>query len=205
LRLSWTIPYPHIPQDILHVGPLHIRWYGVMYVVGYVIGNALARYRVRRGRSLLSRSQIDGLIAYAVIGMLIGARAVYIVVYSRLDFRHDPPEVLRIWHGGLSFHGAILGMAAASAVFARRARLPWLAVTDTIAVCGAPGLFFGRIGNFINAELYGRVSNVPWAMIFPTDPTHLPRHPSQLYEAVGEGLFVAAIVWWIDGRSHASG
>jgi len=176
-----------------------------MYVVGYVIGNALARYRVRRGRSLLSRSQIDGLIAYAVIGMLIGARAVYIVVYSRLDFRHDPPEVLRIWHGGLSFHGAILGMAAASAVFARRARLPWLAVTDTIAVCGAPGLFFGRIGNFINAELYGRVSNVPWAMIFPTDPTHLPRHPSQLYEAVGEGLFVAAIVWWIDGRSHASG
>lgn len=205
MLLSPTIPYPHIPPDILHVGPLHIRWYGVMYVVGYVVGDALARVRVRRGRSALSLPQIDTLIAYAVIGMLVGARTVYMIVYSTFDFRHDPLEVLRIWHGGLSFHGAILGMAVASAVFARRASLPWLAVTDTIAVCGAPGLFFGRIGNFINGELYGRVASVPWAMIFPADPTHLPRHPSQLYEAVGEGLIVAAIVWWVDRRSHASG
>jgi phosphatidylglycerol:prolipoprotein diacylglycerol transferase len=176
-----------------------------MYVVGYVVGDALARVRLRRGRSALSLPQIDALIAYAVVGMLVGARAVYMIVYSTFDFRHDPLEVLRIWHGGLSFHGAILGMAIASAVFARRAGLPWLAVTDTIAVCGAPGLFFGRIGNFINGELYGRVTSVPWAMIFPADPTHLPRHPSQLYEAVGEGLIVAAIVWWVDRRSHASG
>ncbi len=200
-----TIPYPHIPPDILHIGPIHIRWYGVMYVIGYVVGDMLARYRIRRGRSLLSRPQIDSLLVYAVIGMLIGARLVYIVVYGRLDLRHDPLEALRIWHGGLSFHGAILGMAVASAAFARRAKLPWLGVLDTIAVCGAPGLFFGRLGNFINAELYGRVTNVPWAMIFPTDPTHLPRHPSQLYEAVGEGILVAGIVWWIDRRSHASG
>jgi phosphatidylglycerol:prolipoprotein diacylglycerol transferase len=96
-------------------------------------------------------------------------------------------------------------MALASGLFARRAKVPWLGVTDTIAVCGTPGLFFGRIGNFINAELYGRPSAVPWAMIFPTDPTHLPRHPSQLYEAVGEGIIVAAIVWWVDVRSHARG
>ncbi len=200
-----TIPYPHIPPDILHIGPIHIRWYGVMYVIGYIVGDMLARYRIRRGRSLLSRPQIDSLLVYAVIGMLIGARLVYIIVYGRLDLRHDPLEALRIWHGGLSFHGAILGMAVASAAFARRAKLPWLGVLDTIAVCGAPGLFFGRLGNFINAELYGRVTNVPWAMIFPTDPTRLPRHPSQLYEAVGEGMLVAGIVWWVDRRSHASG
>ncbi len=205
MLLPLTIPYPHIPPDLLHIGPFHIRWYGVMYVIGYFVGEMLARYRIRRGRSLLSRPQIDSLLLYAMIGMLIGARLVYIIVYGRLDFRHDPLEALRIWHGGLSFHGAILGMAVASAVFARRAKLPWLSVVDTIAVCGAPGLFFGRIGNFINAELYGRVTNVPWAMIFPTDPTRLPRHPSQLYEAVGEGLFVAGIVWWVDRRSHASG
>jgi phosphatidylglycerol:prolipoprotein diacylglycerol transferase len=205
MLLPLTIPYPHIPPDILHIGPIHIRWYGVMYVIGYAVGDMLARYRIRRGRSLLSRPQFDSLLAYAIIGMLIGARVVYIVVYSRLDLRRDPLEALRIWHGGLSFHGAILGMAVASALFARRAKVPWLGVTDTIAVCGAPGLFFGRIGNFINAELYGRVTHVPWAMIFPTDPTSLPRHPSQLYEAVGEGILVAGIVWWIDRRSHASG
>lgn len=205
LLLPPTIRYPHIPPDILHIGPFRIRWYAVMYVIGYLVGDVLARYRIRRGRSLLTRPQIDSLLVYAMIGMLLGARLVYIVVYGRFDLWHDPLEALRIWHGGLSFHGAILGMAVASAVFARREKLPWLGVVDTIAVCGAPGLFFGRIGNFINAELYGRVTNVPWAMIFPTDPTQLPRHPSQLYEAVGEGLVVAAIVWWIDRRSHADG
>ncbi len=205
LLLPRTLRFPRISPDILHIGPIRIRWYAVMYVIGYMVGDVLARHRIRRGRSLLTRPQIDNLLVYAMIGMLVGARVVYILVYGRLDLRHDPLEALRIWHGGLSFHGAILGMTVASAVFAHREKLPWLGVVDTIAVCGAPGLFFGRIGNFINAELYGRVTNVPWAMIFPTDPTQLPRHPSQLYEAVGEGLFVAGIVWWIDRRSHASG
>jgi phosphatidylglycerol---prolipoprotein diacylglyceryl transferase len=200
-----TIPYPHIPPDILHIGPIRVRWYGVMYVVGYVVGVWLARRRVDLGRSVLSKSQIDDLLGYAVVGMLIGARVVYMVVYSTVDLAHDPLELVRIWHGGLSFHGAIIGMTLASVVFARRRSVPWLAVTDTIAVCGAPGLFFGRLGNFINAELYGRVTSVPWAMIFPTDPSHLPRHPSQLYEAVGEGVLVAALVWWVDRRSHAGG
>ena len=202
---STPIPYPQIPPDILHVGPFRLRWYGVMYLVGYVVGITLARRRIASGRSLLTQPQVDSLVGYAVIGMLIGARIVYMVAYDRATLARDPLETLRLWHGGLSFHGAILGMTAASVLFARRVKVPWLGVTDTIAVCGAPGLFFGRIGNFINAELYGRVTNVPWAMIFPTDPSHLPRHPSQLYEAVGEGVFVAAIVWWIDRRSHASG
>ena len=198
------IPYPRIPPDIIRIGPFRLRWYAVMYVIGYIVGVQLARLRIARGWSLLSREQIDSLVSYAVIGMLIGARLTYMIVYRR-DAAHDPWEWFKVWHGGLSFHGAILGMAAASALFARRAKLPWLGVTDTIAVCGAPGLFFGRIGNFINAELYGRVTNVPWAMVFPTDPTNLPRHPSQLYEAFGEGVVVAAIVWWIDRRSHTGG
>lgn len=199
------IPYPRIPPDLVRIGPFRLRWYSLMYVIGYVVGAWLARRRVNLGRSLLNKKQIDDLIAYAVVGMLIGARLVYMIVYSRVDLAHDPLEVLRVWHGGLSFHGAIIGMATASAVFARRIGLPWLAVTDTIAVCGTPGLFFGRIGNFINAELYGRVTSAPWAMIFPTDPSHQPRHPSQLYEAVGEGLIVSAVLWWVDRRSHADG
>jgi phosphatidylglycerol---prolipoprotein diacylglyceryl transferase len=199
------IPYPRIPPDIIRIGPFRVRWYGVMYLIGYIVGIALARYRIVKGRSALTVAQIDSLVGYAVVGMLIGARLTYMFVYSRADWRSDPLEVLRVWHGGLSFHGAILGMTVASALFARRAGLPWLTVTDTITVCGTPGLFFGRLGNFINAELYGRVTTVPWAMVFPTDPTHLPRHPSQLYEAIGEGILVAAVIWWIDARSHDQG
>jgi phosphatidylglycerol:prolipoprotein diacylglycerol transferase len=176
-----------------------------MYLVGYVVGIWLARLRIARGRSALDRRQLDDLVGYALIGMLIGARLVYMIVYGRSDVRADPLEWLRVWHGGLSFHGAIIGMTAASALFARRRAVPWLAVTDTIAVCGAPGLFFGRLGNFINAELYGRPTRLPWGMVFPTDPAQLARHPSQLYEAIGEGIVVAAIVWWIDRRTHASG
>jgi phosphatidylglycerol:prolipoprotein diacylglycerol transferase len=196
------IPYPRIPPDIIHVGPFRLRWYGVMYFIGYVVGVVLARRRITLGRSALDRQQIDSLVTYAVIGMLIGARLIYVLVYGRADIAGHPLEVFAIWNGGLSFHGAVLGMTVASALLARRIHVPWLAVTDTIAVCGAPGLFFGRLGNFINAELYGRVTTVPWAMIFPTDPTQMPRHPSQLYEAIGEGLIVAAVVWWIDRRSH---
>jgi phosphatidylglycerol:prolipoprotein diacylglycerol transferase len=199
------IPYPRISPDVIHVGPLHVRWYGVMYFIGYVVGVALARRRITLGRSALDRHQIDSLVTYAVIGMLIGARLIYMLVYGRADLIAHPLELFYIWHGGLSFHGAILGMATASALFARRINVPWLTVVDTMAVCGAPGLFFGRLGNFINAELYGRATNVPWAMIFPTDPTQLPRHPSQLYEAVGEGILVAGIVWWVDRQSHAHG
>jgi phosphatidylglycerol:prolipoprotein diacylglycerol transferase len=199
------IPYPRIPPDIIHVGPFRVRWYGVMYFIGYVVGVAVARRRIRLNRSILDRHQIDSLVTYAVIGMLIGARVIYMLVYARPDLLAHPIDIVKIWEGGLSFHGAIIGMATASLLFARRLKLPWLAITDTIAVCGAPGLFFGRIGNFINAELYGRVTHVPWAMIFPTDPSGLPRHPSQLYEAVGEGVIVAAIVWWVDARSHTNG
>src|SRR5579863_5269539 len=152
------IPYPRIPPDIIHLGPFRLRWYGAMYFVGYCVGVMLARRRIDRGRSLLTREQIDRLIGYAVVGMLVGARLVYEGVYGRADLAHDPVEILRVWRGGLSFHGAILGMTIASALFARRSNVSWLGVTDTIAVCGAPGLFFGRIGNFINAELYGRVT-----------------------------------------------
>jgi phosphatidylglycerol---prolipoprotein diacylglyceryl transferase len=199
------IPYPRIPPDIFRLGPIRLRWYGVMYFIGYVVGVVFARRRIALGRSVLDRQQIDSLVTYAVIGMLIGARVIYMLVYARPDLLAHPIDVFKIWEGGLSFHGAVIGMTTASYFFARRVKVPWLAVTDTIAVCGAPGLFFGRLGNFINAELYGRVTNVPWAMIFPTDPSGLPRHPSQLYEAVGEGIIVAAIVWWVDARSHKKG
>jgi phosphatidylglycerol:prolipoprotein diacylglycerol transferase len=205
VTLELTIPYPHISPVIVAIGPLALRWYGLMYLVGYVVGYRIVAARIRRGAGVLTLGQLDALVGYLVVGMLIGARLVYALVYNPREYQAHPWEVLALWRGGLSFHGAILGMAAACVVFARRHRLPFLAVTDTVALAGTPGLFFGRLGNFINGELYGRPSNVPWAMVFPTDPLHVPRHPSQLYEALAEGVVLAAALWWLDRRAHAGG
>ena len=196
-----TIPYPRIPPVIFRVGPLALRWYGVMYVVGYVVGVGIARRRVRRGLVPFDESAIDAWIGYLVVGMLLGARLVYVLVYDPSHYAADPLDALAVWHGGLSFHGAVLGMTAACLVFARRYRVPFWTLADTLALGGAPGLFFGRLGNFINGELYGRVTNVPWAMVFPTDPLRLPRHPSQLYEAVCEGIILFLIVRTLERKS----
>lgn len=200
-----VIPYPHIPPEIVRIGPLASRWYGVMYLVGYVVGYRLALARIARGATSLTRAQLDTLLGYLVIGMLIGARIIYVLVYDPAEYRAHPAEILAIWRGGLSFHGAILGMSVGCALFARRFHLSILEITDTVALCGSPGLFFGRIGNFINGELYGRPSNVPWAMIFPSDPLHVPRHPSQLYEAVAEGVLLPLVLLLLDRRAAASG
>src|SRR5258708_28443230 len=137
--------------------------------------------------------------------MLLGARLVYIFVYAPRHFAADPLDAIAIWHGGLSFHGAILGMGVASMLFAWRRDVPFWTLADTIALAGTPGLFFGRIGNFINGELYGRPTTVPWAMIFPRDPLHLPRHPSQLYEAVGEGLVMFVVLRALERRGVPEG
>ncbi|HET9636372.1 MAG TPA: prolipoprotein diacylglyceryl transferase [Gemmatimonadaceae bacterium] len=200
-----TIPYPRIPPDIISIGPFHLRWYAVMYVVGYFIGYRLVLGRIRRGMSALTKEQLDDLLPYLVIGMLIGARLIYVFVYDFPAYRARPWSGLAIWEGGLSFHGAVLGMAVAVALFAYRHKLSYLAVTDTIALAGTPGLFFGRLGNFINGELYGRPTNVPWAMVFPTDPLHLPRHPSQLYEGIAEGILLAFLLWSLDQVAHRNG
>jgi phosphatidylglycerol:prolipoprotein diacylglycerol transferase len=200
-----VIPFPHIPPVIVSIGPFALRWYGIMYVIGYFVGYRLVMARIRRGASALTEKELDSLIAYLVVGMLIGARVIYVLVYDFRDYRAHPLQVFAVWRGGLSFHGAILGMAVAVALFVRRYRLPYLAVADTIALAGTPGLFFGRLGNFINGELYGRPSDVPWAMIFPSDPLHVPRHPSQLYEAFAEGIVLSLALWFLDRKAHAQG
>jgi phosphatidylglycerol:prolipoprotein diacylglycerol transferase len=199
------IPYPHIPPTIFSLGPVSLRWYAVMYIVGYVVGYQLVMVRVRRGRSSLTKEQLDSLIGYLVVGMLIGARLVYVLVYDPKAYLARPWEALAVWHGGLSFHGAILGMAIGCAVFARKYRLAFLSIIDTVVIAGTPGLFFGRLGNFINGELYGRPGNVPWAMIFPHDPLGVPRHPSQLYEAIAEGILLSLVILWLDRRSRGNG
>jgi phosphatidylglycerol:prolipoprotein diacylglycerol transferase len=196
-----TIPYPRISPVLLHIGPIQIRWYGIMYLVGYVVGYRLLRQRIKRGLLAMSEPDLDALIGYFVVGMLVGARLVYAIVYQPGHYLNEPLEFFRLWHGGLSFHGAMLGMVAACLVFAHRRHVPFWQLGDALAYCGAPGLFFGRLGNFINGELYGRPSHLPWAMIFPSDPLHIPRHPSELYEALGEGVLVFLLLVVLQRRA----
>lgn len=198
-----TIPSPHIPPDIFRLGPFRIRWYGVMYVVGYVVGYRIIKRRVDRRMLRLTQGELDALIGYLVTGMLVGARIMYAVIYQPGHFLDDPLELFAIWHGGLSFHGALIGIALAALVFARLHGVAFWRLADTLAVASTPGLFFGRLGNFINGELYGRVTTVPWAMVFPADPQQLPRHPSQLYEAVVEGLVLFLVLRAFECRATA--
>jgi phosphatidylglycerol:prolipoprotein diacylglycerol transferase len=200
-----TVPYPHIPPELVRIGPVVIRWYGLMYVVGYVVGVRIARARIARGLVAMTERDLDALVGYLMAGMLVGARTVYAIVYEPGHFLNDPLEFFRLWHGGLSFHGAVLGMTVACALFARVHRVPFWEVADTLALAGPPGLFFGRLGNFINGELYGRPSSVPWSMVFPSDPLHVPRHPSQLYEAIGEGILLFLLLRALERRAVARG
>lgn len=192
-----TLPYPKIPPVLVQVGPFALRWYALMYLIGYIAGTALAKWRTRRGLWTLTSDEVDTLVGYLVGGMLVGARLTYVFVYDWPTYSAHPIEILAVWKGGLSFHGAVIGMATACAIFARRHRIPWLMVTDGVAASAPPGLFFGRLGNFINGELYGRPTTLPWAMIFPSDPSATPRHPSQLYEALGEGVMLGLFLWWL--------
>jgi phosphatidylglycerol---prolipoprotein diacylglyceryl transferase len=176
-----------------------------MYLLGYIVGRQIAVRRARRGLIATDADGIDSLVAMLVLGMLVGARLVYATVYDPSIWTRGPFEIFAVWHGGLSFHGAIIGMSAAGILFARKHKLPMLSVLDTIAYSGTPGLCFGRLGNFINAELYGRASDVPWAMVFPSDPQGVPRHPSQLYEAFGEGVLLFFLLRLLQHRASAGG
>jgi phosphatidylglycerol:prolipoprotein diacylglycerol transferase len=200
-----TIPYPRIPPVLFRLGPVAVRWYGLMYFLGYLVGYRIVRARIKRGVILLTQRELDALIGYLVAGMLIGARLLYAIVYEPRHYLQNPVEFARIWHGGLSFHGALIGMTTACVVFARVHHVPFWQVADTLALAGTPGLFFGRVGNFINGELYGRVTTVPWAMVFPADAQQLPRHPSQLYEAIAEGLILFLVLRALERRGVARG
>lgn len=196
---AFVIPFPGIDPVLFELGPLAIRWYGLAYIAGLVFGLWYS-FRLLESERLwgpagppASRGQMHDLLMWVVLGVIIGGRAGYVLFYSAEYYADNPLDALKIWHGGMSFHGGMLGVVVALVLFSRKNRVPLISLADVIAGVVPIGLFFGRLANFVNGELYGRVSDVPWAFVFPHDPSQLPRHPSQLYEAALEGvvLFIA--------------
>ena len=192
--------HPDFDPVALALGPLQIRWYGLMYLLGFAAGWALGRYRASRPRSGWSAAQVDDLVFYIALGVILGGRIGYVLFYGWDSFLQNPLSLLRIWEGGMSFHGGFLGVLAAMALFARKHGRGFWATVDFIAPLIAPGILFGRIGNFINGELWGRVTDLPWGMVFRHTGDGLPRHPSQLYEAALEGVALFVIVWLFSAK-----
>lgn len=190
--------YVHNLDPVLFsLGPLTVRWYGVMYLVGFSLAFLFLRRRHRLGLWKLNSLQTQDLITYLLAGMLIGARAVYVLVYNPEILEDGFWNLFAVWQGGLSYHGAAFGFALAMLIYGRIHRVGFFHLADNVSMGAALGVFFGRIGNFINGELYGRVTDVPWGVIFP-DGGPQPRHPSQLYQGLAEGLLVLAILLLIE-------
>ena len=204
------ISYPALDPVAFSLGPLHFRWYGFMYLLGFASAWLLARVRIRQGgqpgpgRRPWTNEEFDDLATWIFLGVIAGARVGYVLFYDLFILLEDPLELFRIWNGGMSFHGGLLGVLLAFWCFARKSRRSFLEISDFIAPLIPPGLFFGRIGNFINAEHWGTPSNLPWAMIFPGAGL-LPRHPSQLYEAALEGIVLFTILWVASSRKQGRG
>jgi phosphatidylglycerol---prolipoprotein diacylglyceryl transferase len=198
------IPYPRIDPEIARIGPLAIRWYGMMYILGFASSYFLVLYQLKKKAVGITRSQIDDIYFYLVLGLLVGARLGYAVFYNLPFYLTHPLEVFVLWHGGMSFHGGAIGTFLFGYWAMRRKKVSFFKMADLITPTIPLGLFFGRMGNFINGELYGKPSSVPWAMVFP-DAGNVPRHPSQLYEALLEGLVLFAILWFYKERKKRDG
>ena len=190
------LEYPNIDPVAFSIGPLVVHWYGIMYLIGFAAAWFLAQRHNRRINAGFSRDNIADLIFYCAIGVILGGRLGYIFFYNFSAFMEDPLMILRIWQGGMSFHGGFIGVAIAALVYARRISRKFFEVADFVAPLSAIGLGAGRLGNFINGELWGRVTDVPWGMVFPFERAGvLPRHPSQLYQFFLEGVMLFLIVW----------
>lgn len=184
---------------------IQIRWYGLMYVIGFIISGYLFKVLVKDNFFKVTEAKIDSLITTMIVCMFIGARFFYVFIYNWDYYSVNMMELLSVWKGGLSFHGALVGLCVGGYIFARQNKIPWISVMDSVALAGTQGLFFGRLGNFINGELYGRPTNSWVGIIFPNGGGLYPRHASQLYEAILEGLVLSAILWFMKGRTKIYG
>src|SRR5690242_9453339 len=194
-----VLHFPAFNPILVSIGPFAIRWYALAYIAGILIGWLYARAIIRNqrlwgGPAPLTTADYDDFIVWVTLGIILGGRTGYVLFYNPEYFAAHPLEALQLWKGGMSFHGGFTGCIAAVVLFAKSRDIPVLSLGDITCAVGPIGLFLGRLANFINGELWGRETDVPWAMIFPLDPAQLPRHPSQLYEATLEGLVLLLIL-----------
>jgi phosphatidylglycerol:prolipoprotein diacylglycerol transferase len=204
------LTHPQFDPVAVALGPVQIHWYGLTYLVAFGLFLLLAMRRVRQpwfADAGWTRRDVEDLLFYGVIGVVLGGRIGYALFYKPGQYLANPLEILMVWQGGMSFHGGLLGVIVAMFWFARSRRRPFLNVTDVIAPCVPTGLASGRIGNFINGELWGRAADpsLPWAMVFPQSGSSLPRHPSQLYQFALEGLLLFVLLWAYGRKPRATG
>lgn len=198
------LQYPLIDPVALQLGPVAIHWYGLMYLLGFAAVWLLGRRRIRQGHSTLSLRELEDIIFYGVVGVVIGGRLGYTLFYKPGYYLSHPLEILSIWEGGMSFHGGLIGVIVALLWYTHRRGRHFFDVADFIAPMIPIGLAAGRWGNFINAELWGRPTDLPWGMVFPNAGA-LPRHPSQLYEMMLEGVLLFAFLWWYSSTPRRRG
>ncbi|STX37002.1 prolipoprotein diacylglyceryl transferase [Legionella feeleii] len=198
------LPFPAIDPVAFSLGPIKVHWYGLMYLAGFFIAWLLAHLRVKLYHLDWTSEQISDLIFYSALGVIIGGRLGYMLFYNTQHLFTRPWDLLKLWEGGMSFHGGLLGVAVAIFLFARKVKKPFVEITDFLAPLVPLGLAAGRIGNFINGELWGRVTDVPWAIVFPHSDGQ-PRHPSQLYEFGLEGLALFIFLWWYAAKPRPKG
>lgn len=193
--------YPNIHPIAFHLGPLTVYWYGLMYLFAFLTCWGVLSYRIRFShfKMVLTAEQLSDLLFYAALGVIIGGRLGYMLFYGFSDLIHDPLLLFQIWKGGMSFHGGLIGVIIALWLFSRKIKKSLVDITDFVAPVVPIGLAFGRLGNFINGELWGRETDVPWGMIFPTGGL-IPRHPSQLYEFFLEGIVLFVILWFFSQK-----
>jgi len=199
------LQFPIIDPIIFSIGPVALRWYGMMYLIGFLAAMFIANKAADNSKGVWTRDQVSDLLFYSFLGVILGGRVGYVLFYQFDYFLADPLYLFQIWQGGMSFHGGLIGVIAAIFIFARKSNKSFLSVGDFVAPLVPIGLGTGRLGNFINAELWGRQTDVPWAMVFPTDSLQVPRHPSQLYEFFLEGVVLFAILYVITRKPRSLG
>ena len=206
--------YPHIDPVAVQIGPFAVHWYGLTYLAAFGLFLLLGMRRLRhepfasvQGAGAWSRKDVEDILFLGVMGVIIGGRLGYCLFYKPEYYLANPLEIFKVWQGGMSFHGGLLGVIASMTWFARSRRKPWLQVADFVAPCVPTGLAAGRVGNFINGELWGRLADpsLPWAMVFPQSGTLLPRHPSQIYQFLLEGLLLFVLLWFYARKERKPG
>ncbi|MHB8109401.1 MAG: prolipoprotein diacylglyceryl transferase [Syntrophorhabdaceae bacterium] len=197
--------FPNIDPVIFRIGPFAMRWYGLMYILGFLASYWLTIYQMRGDRKPgISKDAIDDLFFYLIIGLIVGARLGYAIFYNLGFYIENPLEILMVWHGGMSFHGGLAGAFIVGVIIILKKRMPFAATADLIIPTAPIGICLGRLGNFINGELFGKPTDVPWGMVFPQGGP-VPRHPSQLYEAFFEGILLFVILWFYKDKKKQDG